>query len=145
MDSLVDIHVFGQFVHDDLTRFGEVQYFMRLAVPVQQAGELEDGQKWLAVAVIKLYSAPDQELLSLSSQVVASCKLLDELLVVNVKKIFSVVGMVPHTPTLPSGVSKSCFFLVKKPGLDLSDLGVPYPPYEEYEVDENVANEDELE
>lgn len=58
----------------------------------------------------------------------------------NIKKIRSVVGMVPHTPTLPSGISEGRFFLVERPSLDVSDLGVPYPGYEDYDVDGNDAD-----
>ena len=125
-----------KFIHGDETRFSEVQYFTRLAVPGP------DHREWVGVAIIKTYSEPDQDILSQSSQVVASCKLLEEIVVVNVKRILSVIAMIPHTPTLSSGISEECFFTVEKPGLDLSDLGVPYPSYEEYEVDDNDANDD---
>ena len=84
----------------------------------------------------------DQDILFQSSQVVASCKLLEEIVVVNVKRILSVIAMIPHMPTLSSGIAEERFFAVEKPGLDLSDLGVPYPSYEEYEVDDNDANDD---
>ena len=123
-----------KFIHGDETRFGEVQYFTRLAVPGP------DHWEWVGVAIIKTYSELDQDILSQSSQVVASCELLEEIVVVNVKHILSVIAMIPHMPILSSGIAKEHFFAVEKSGLDLSDLGVPYPSYEEYEVDDNNAN-----
>ncbi|KAF9228563.1 hypothetical protein BS17DRAFT_691132, partial [Gyrodon lividus] len=87
-----------------------------------------------------LYSTPDHDLLTLSSQVIASCKLLDELVVMNIKQIRSVIGMVPHTHTLPSGISEGCFVLVERPSFDVSNLGVPHPGYEDYDVDANDAD-----
>ncbi|KAF9232038.1 hypothetical protein BU15DRAFT_90753 [Melanogaster broomeanus] len=129
-----------EFLLEDSVKFGEVQYFMRLSIPAPQLGPLR--REWIGVAMIRPYSAPDHDLLVLSSQVVASCKMLEDLVVVNIKDIRSVVGMVPHTPTLPSGVLEDRFFLVEKPGLDVSDLGVPYPGYEDYDVD---GGDDDLE
>ncbi|KAG8220820.1 hypothetical protein J3R82DRAFT_2266, partial [Butyriboletus roseoflavus] len=50
-----------------------------------------------SVAMIQPYSAPHHELLTLSSQTVASCTLLaeGEVVVVNIKHICSIVTMVP--------------------------------------------------
>ena len=67
---------------------------------------------------------------------------MEEIVVVNVKRILSVIAMIPHMPTLSSGIAEEHFFAVEKSGLDLLDLGVPYPSYEEYEVDDNDANDD---
>ncbi|KAI9566185.1 hypothetical protein HD554DRAFT_2206089 [Boletus coccyginus] len=119
-------------VHDSFTLVlikMKFHYFTRLAVPALQNGP--DHWEWV-------------DLLFQSSQVVASCKLLEEIVVVNIKHILSVITMVPHIPTLPSGIAKEHFFVVEKPGLDLADLGVPYPSYKEYEIDDNDAT-DELE
>jgi len=57
---------------------------------------------------------------------VPSCALLNEFQVINIKTIKSVVAMVPHRPTLPSGVVGDRFFMVEKPRLDVSNLGIPY-------------------
>jgi hypothetical protein len=74
-----------------------------------------------------MYSQPDTDLLDLSFQAVSSCAYLeDDIRVVNIKSIKAVVGMVPHTPRLPSGVVENRFFLVEKPGLDIATFGVPY-------------------
>lgn len=93
-------------------------YFTRLAI--------EADARFADVAVIQMYSVPDESLLRLSSQTVASCTRLESIAVVNVKQIISVIAMVPHKPTLPSGVTEDRFFMLEKPGLDISNLGVPY-------------------
>ncbi|KAH7881684.1 hypothetical protein F5I97DRAFT_1819345, partial [Phlebopus sp. FC_14] len=86
-------------------------------------------------AVIIPYSEPNAELLTLSSQVVASYRLSEEIIVINIKKIHSIVGMIPHSIILPSDVRENRFFLVEKPSLDISDLGVMYIGYEDYDKD----------
>ncbi|KAG2747618.1 hypothetical protein P692DRAFT_20736109, partial [Suillus brevipes Sb2] len=74
------------------------------------------------VAIVQLYSPPDHALLQLSSQTVVSCTKLDDIVAVNVKNISSVIAMVPHTPTLPSGAMEDRFFMLDKPELDISKL-----------------------
>lgn len=74
------------------------------------------------MAIICLYSLPDEDLLQISSQTVVSCSRLADICVVDVKQILSVVAMIPHTPRLPSGVTEARFFMMEKPGLDISPL-----------------------
>ncbi|KAG0701436.1 hypothetical protein DFH29DRAFT_990075 [Suillus ampliporus] len=102
-------------------RFAEVFYFTRLAV------EDEDQNDWhfIDVTVVQLYSPPDHALLKCSFQTVVSCMQLDEIAVVNVKSILSVIALVPHTPTLPDGTMEDRFFMLEKPGLDISKLMIP--------------------
>ncbi|KAG1839882.1 hypothetical protein DFJ58DRAFT_718471 [Suillus subalutaceus] len=76
-------------------RFGEVLYFTRLS----------------------MYSHPDDDLLQLSSHTVTSCSRLEDICVISIKQILSVVAMIPHKPILPSG-----------PGLDLSSIGIANVP-----------------
>ncbi|KAF9219884.1 hypothetical protein BS17DRAFT_716393 [Gyrodon lividus] len=52
--------------------------------------------------------------------------LLNEIQVIDIKAIISVVGMIPHTPHLPSGVTEDHFFLLERPGLDLTHFAVPH-------------------
>lgn len=99
-------------------------YFTRLAVEADI--DHEDDWQFADVAIIQMYSIPDENLLRLSSQTVASCTRLETVAIVNVKHIISVVAMIPHRPTLPSGVTEDRFFMIEKPGLDISNLGVPY-------------------
>ncbi|KAG1824346.1 uncharacterized protein BJ212DRAFT_1260525 [Suillus subaureus] len=97
----------------------EVVYFMRLA----NLGA-DDEWQYTDVVVLQLYSLPDKELLEVFSQTVVSCIRLDEFTVTNVKNIASVVVMIPHKPTLPSGVTEDQFFMLEKPGLDILTLEV---------------------
>jgi hypothetical protein len=90
--------------------------------------------------LIQLYSPPDEPLLRISSQTVASCARLDEVCVLDVKKILSVVTMAPHTPTLPSGVTEPCFFMMERPGFDISNLRVPYSGYLDSEPEDDLED-----
>lgn len=106
--------------YDAQIRFGEVLYFTRLSVEA----DLDDDHNWrfMDVALIHLYSLPDEHLLQLSSHTVVSCAKLEDVYVVDVKQILSVVAMILHTPTLPSGLTEARFFMMEKPGLDISPL-----------------------
>ncbi|EIW80843.1 hypothetical protein CONPUDRAFT_154833 [Coniophora puteana RWD-64-598 SS2] len=84
------------------TYIGKVQYFAQLDVQDEVTGEL----RWEGVAVVELYSEPDPDLLTLSSHFI--------------KQITDIVGMVPHRPTLLSGVEEDHFFMAEKPGLDVA-------------------------
>ncbi|KAL4069748.1 hypothetical protein V8B97DRAFT_1872391, partial [Scleroderma yunnanense] len=77
------------------------------------------------VAILCRYSSPDQDSLTLSSHTVPSSTLLNEFQVIDIKAIKSIVAMVPHRPSLPSGAVKHRFFMVEKPGLDTLNLGIP--------------------
>lgn len=46
--------------------------------------------------------------------------------------------MIPHKFCMPSGVEKELFCMVEKPGLDISDIGIPY----DLHADDAVDNED---
>jgi hypothetical protein len=116
-----------------VTRFGEVRYFTQLAV------EAEDGNEWtfIDVAVIALYSLPDEDLLQLSLHTVASCTYeKDDIHVINVKSITGVIAMVPHCPCLPSGVQEDRYFMVEKPGLDVATFGILDDPTEVEDVED---------
>ncbi|KAJ8580047.1 hypothetical protein M405DRAFT_855068 [Rhizopogon salebrosus TDB-379] len=137
MSRNVKFKLTGQF------RFGEVLYFTRLAVEVNNAkgdGDDEDNWRFLDVAMIQMYSLPDEALLQLSSQTVASCTCSDRVLAIDVKDIVSVIAMVPHKPTLPSGVTEERFFMMEKPGLDVSDLGVRYSAYRDDDDDDDDSD-----
>ncbi|KIK90751.1 hypothetical protein PAXRUDRAFT_151248 [Paxillus rubicundulus Ve08.2h10] len=117
---------------DGNIRVGEVQYFTQLAIPRQ-----EGGWHFSNVAILKLYSKPNAELLQLSSQVLAASKILDEIVICNVKTILSVIAMIPKQLLLPSGEEGDYFCMVEKPGLDISDLGVPYSIYSDDDADDD--------
>ena len=85
------------------------------------------------VTLVRLYSLPDQSLSKLSSHTLVSSTFLDEFIVAQIKSIKSVVGMIRHRLTRPSGAVEDRFFLMEKPGLDISQLGIPYSIYQEEE------------
>ncbi|KAG1906317.1 uncharacterized protein F5891DRAFT_942452, partial [Suillus fuscotomentosus] len=114
-------------------------YYTQLAVNVtgQNADDSEEDvddndNEWhfKNVAVVQMYSVPNKDLLKLSSQTLVSCTLLDDILAIDVKDIVSVIAMVPHMPTLPSGVMESQFFMMERPCLEISNLGVPYSGFD---------------
>ncbi|KIK80211.1 hypothetical protein PAXRUDRAFT_69977, partial [Paxillus rubicundulus Ve08.2h10] len=55
------------------------------------------------VALVQLLSPPDNALLKNSCMTVPMCQATQEVCVINIKDIVSVVGMVPHSPHLPFG------------------------------------------
>ena len=88
-------------------RFAEVKYYFMAKVAEAQ----------IPVALISLFSLPDEALLRASSGAVLSCKPGTSLAVVSAKSILSVVAMVPHTIN-----NQASFFVVEKPGLDITTL-----------------------
>ncbi|KAG2109538.1 hypothetical protein DEU56DRAFT_749953 [Suillus clintonianus] len=108
---------------DGTTCYGEVQYFTQLAI--RNDGP-QAAWRFRTVALVSLYSAPDKQLLELSHQTVWSCTNQGEvgLRVVDVTDIQAVVAVIPHRPTLPSGVTEDRVFVVEKTGLDVSYTGV---------------------
>ncbi|KIK10503.1 hypothetical protein PISMIDRAFT_124320, partial [Pisolithus microcarpus 441] len=111
-----------KFIYGAQEQFGEVQYFTRLAMDAtegaNEAWQFED------IALVHLYSPPNELLLKKSSHTLISSKLVDELAVMHVKSIKSMVGMIPHRLRLPSGITEDRFFLMEKLGLDISQLGI---------------------
>lgn len=100
---------------------------------------------FLDVAVIQVYLLPDEALLQLSSQMVASWIRSEQVLAIDVEDIVSVVTMVLHKPTLPLGLTKECLFMIEKPGLDVSDLGVCYSAYHDKDNEDNADDHARIE
>lgn len=129
---------YWQLLFQGLIRVGEAQYYAQIPTG-------EEGGNWSfqTVAVIKLFSPPDVELLKQSSQVLAASTLLDQLTIVDVKSIQSVVAMIPRKLVLPSHGEErvDCFCMVEKPGLDVSDLGVSYSLDQEDDDNEDTSLE----
>ena len=44
--------------------------------------------------------------------------------------------MIPHSLKCPTGIIEDHFFLMEKPGLNISQLGIPYSVYQEEEEEE---------
>ncbi|KAG6372462.1 hypothetical protein JVT61DRAFT_7561 [Boletus reticuloceps] len=104
-----------------MIRIGEVQFFAQLAETSP------DGRSFFNnIAILKLYSEPDQDILKESFQVVATSTFLNSITILDVKAIYSVVAMVPHQIHLLSGFEEERFCMIEKPGLNVSDLGVAY-------------------
>jgi hypothetical protein len=103
--------------------------------------DVDEDWQFVDVAIIRMYSLPDEALLQLSSQTVASCIHPNEVVVVNIKNIVSVVAMIPHRPMLPSGVVEDRFFMLEKPGLEISMLGIPDNGYQD-DDDNDAGNAD---
>ncbi|KAI6132167.1 hypothetical protein EDD16DRAFT_1514885 [Pisolithus croceorrhizus] len=94
-----------KFIYGGQERLGEVQYFTRLVLDAAE----EDAEE-----------ARFEDIALVSSHVLMVSKLSDQFVVVHVKSIKSVIGTV-----------EECFFLMEKPGLDISQLGITYSVYQE--------------
>ncbi|KIM53768.1 hypothetical protein SCLCIDRAFT_31639 [Scleroderma citrinum Foug A] len=95
--------------------------------------DADEAWKFEDVALICLYSLPDESLLKMSSHTLVSSSFSGEFVVIHIKSIRSVVGMISHHLKCPSGITEDCFFLMEKLGLDISQLGIPYSVYQEEE------------
>jgi hypothetical protein len=76
----------------------------------------------MGLALVSLYSKPDESLLSLSANTLWSCEYQGDgtLMFIDVKIIQSVVAMIPHKVEIPGFPPSERFFLVEKPGLDVA-------------------------
>jgi hypothetical protein len=86
----------------------------------------------MGLALVSLFSKPDESLLSLSMKTLWSCEYQgdDVLQFINIKTIQAVVAMIPHMVEIPGFPPSERFFLVEKPGLDVATMagvedGVP--------------------
>ena len=76
----------------------------------------EEAWRFEDVVVICTYSLPDDSLLDLSSHTLVSSMFSDELAVVRIKSIKSVVGIILHRLKRPSGIVEDHFFCNGKTG-----------------------------
>ena len=74
------------------------------------------------LAVVSVYSPPDERLLEMSYNILLSCTYAGDadLRVVEVESVKAVVAMVPHQPFQGDTVER--YFVVEKPGLDVAVL-----------------------
>ncbi|TFK45198.1 hypothetical protein OE88DRAFT_1715452 [Heliocybe sulcata] len=106
--------------HNGKSFIAEVLYFMRLHEALDRCPPCPP------CALIRRYSDPDPTLQELSHGTLSSCLpgQSEDILVVDIKTICSVVAMVPHRIKLPGqDLVQDRFFLVEKPGLAMDDLG----------------------
>ncbi|KAF9223047.1 hypothetical protein BS17DRAFT_796200 [Gyrodon lividus] len=100
-----------KFNLDGSIRFGEALYYTRIAV--NEDNRANNALHFANVALVQLFSPPDNTLLQLSHTTVPMCQATQE-------DIISVVGMIPHSPCLPSGEVGEHFFTLERPGLNIS-------------------------
>jgi len=76
----------------------------------------------MCLALVSLFSKPDEYLLDISANTLWSCEYRNDgaLKFIDVKTIQSVVAMIPHRPEIPGLPLSERFFLVEKPGLDVA-------------------------
>ncbi|KAI6104465.1 hypothetical protein EDD16DRAFT_1481484, partial [Pisolithus croceorrhizus] len=118
-----------KFIHNGWEQFGEVQYFTQLAMDATE----QDAEKaqFEDITLVCLYTILDNQLLQVLSHTLMVSKLSDQFVVTHVKSIKSIVGMIPYHLKCPSGIIEDCFFLMEKPGLDISQLGISYSVYQD--------------
>ena len=78
-----------------------------------------------SLAMVSMYSPPHDGLLTLSFNTLWSCTYQgnDSLKVIDANSIAAVIAMVPHQPFPEDSGPVERFFVVEKPGLDVSSLG----------------------
>ncbi|EIW74970.1 hypothetical protein CONPUDRAFT_40790, partial [Coniophora puteana RWD-64-598 SS2] len=106
-------------------RLGEVIYYTQVRLP---STHVDAPNEVRTVALIWPYSNPDPNLLEWSSQTLWSCRHLGEAstTVIEVTQIKALVGMLPHSPTIPStGVAEARFHMLEKPGFDVATYAGP--------------------
>jgi hypothetical protein len=107
-----------QILHEDAIHFAEVHFYFLKSF----------GGTPRALALVSLYSSPDEHLLSQSHATLLVCWHQRAILtVIDVKSILSVVAMVPFPFSVAGHVDQ--FFVIEKIGLDV------------VEVDDNVDDE----
>jgi hypothetical protein len=92
-----------------MTEVAEVRFYFVLTIGTQD----------LILACVLCYSKPHEGLLQASQGTLWSCTCQGTIKIIDVKSISAVVAMVPHQP-FPG---EECFFLVEKPGLDITTIG----------------------
>ncbi|KIJ13970.1 hypothetical protein PAXINDRAFT_80092 [Paxillus involutus ATCC 200175] len=107
---------------DGELRFAEVKYYARIKVNAD----------FETIACISLFSQPDQQLLRLSWHTILSCIPQNDIQIVDVKSILSVVAMVPHQVHTLGDMER--YFVVEKPGLDVATIS----GWEEATVDDDL-------
>ena len=100
-----------QILHQNAIHFAEVRFYFIKTVRDEPR----------ALALVSLYSPPDEYLLQLSSNTLVVCGHQGEraLVVIDAKSILSVVAMVPF-PFMVGGQGDQ-YFMIEKIGLDVID------------------------
>lgn len=103
-----------QILYDGVIQFAEVSfYFIKIIGGISKA-----------LALVSIYSAPDEYLLRHSHSTLLVCRYQSEVLfVIDVKSILSVVAMVPF-PFIVGGRDNQ-HFVIEKFGLDVVEVDDP--------------------
>lgn len=97
--------------HDDV-RFGEVQFYFQMEFNDQ----LINGNPVHSLALIRMYTRPDEDLFQRSSTALSVCHLEDDkFTVVPLTQVKGVVGMVPFNPPRARRDGNE-YFIVEKMG-----------------------------
>jgi hypothetical protein len=78
----------------------------------------------MGLALVSLFSKPDEHLKTLSVNTLWSCEYQgnDALKFINVKTIQAIIAMIPHKPKIPERPPSQRFFLVEKLGLNVTTI-----------------------
>ena len=120
--TFIDCSHLQLLLHDE-TRFGEVQYYFQMDFNAKQFDsdsesdfESSPHSSIHSLALIRLYSRPDEELLLKSSTALSVCHLEDDrFTVVPLTQLKAVVGMVPFNPSR-GRLHRDEYFVVEKMG-----------------------------
>jgi len=104
--------------------------------------DADENTEFANVALIRMYSAPDPELLQCSSHVVLALQLTDTISVIHIKQITGVIAMIPRWMALPSGVEQEMYCMMERPGYDIANWGVPYSMYRGADDDDADTGQD---
>ncbi|KAK7446691.1 hypothetical protein VKT23_014386 [Stygiomarasmius scandens] len=123
---------------DEQSSIGQVLYFFRLRF----------GDAVYTLAMVSVFSAPNSKLLEDSYGTVYACHYQGEaaLLTIDVKKIQSVVAMVPYFNITGTGdieTHETLHFLVEKPGLEITELKEAEKDDEERDDDDQDLGEND--
>jgi hypothetical protein len=116
-------------------RIAEVHFFILLA--------RADGE--IPLALVSVYSKPHPGLLGLSSNTLYLCKYLGDsaLQFIDIKMIQAVMAMVPYMPAIGPQEPMECYFLVEKPGFDVSLMvGIEEVVVDKPELSAQMAHND---
>jgi hypothetical protein len=111
-----------QFQLDNKIRYGEALFYTRLVVNRNNNSNSNDNEhfRFANVVIIQFFSSADDILLQLSFQTFPSCEITDEIQVINIRDIISVVSIIPYSHRLPSGATRASYFTMEKPGFGVS-------------------------
>ncbi|KAN0087914.1 hypothetical protein V8E55_006535 [Tylopilus felleus] len=115
----------AEFLSNNSPRLAEVRYFAHLIIDPNNHDDPGNNQaqaQFQDVALVTLYSLPDDDLLVQSHGALVSCTKLgeDSLCIIEISTIQSVVAIIPHSPP---GIDEDRYFLLEKTGMQIVHFG----------------------